>query len=139
MHLAIKKLSADAITPSHAHIGDAGLDFFSNENVTILPNTRHPVATGISMIIPQGHVGLLWDRSGLAVKNGMTLLGGVIDSSFRGEIKIIMYNTGTEPLVITKSMKIAQMLIQPFAQCHIQEVEELNETSRGDKGFGSTG
>ncbi|MBI2572993.1 dUTP diphosphatase [Candidatus Woesearchaeota archaeon] len=139
MHLPIKKLSPDAILPQYAHAGDAGLDFFSNEHVTILPNERHAVATGIAMAIPFGYVGLLWDRSGLAVKNGIKLLGGVIDASYRGEIKIIMYNTGTEPLVITKGMKIAQMLIQQYQQCTIQETNDLPDTSRGDKGFGSTG
>ncbi len=139
MHLSIKKLSPDAILPQYAHQGDAGLDFFSNENITILTNQRHAVATGIAMAIPFGHVGLLWDRSGLAAKQGITLLGGVIDASYRGEIKVIVYNSGSEPLVITKATKIAQMLIQQFQPCTIQEVQELPDTSRGDKGFGSTG
>src|SRR3989344_2853663 len=106
MNLPIKKTQPDAILPQYAHTGDAGLDFFSNQDVTIQPNQRHAVATGIAMAIPFGYVGLLWDRSGLAAKNGMTLLGGVIDASYRGEIKVIMYNTSTEPLVITKGMKI---------------------------------
>ena len=139
MIIKIKKIHPDAIIPRYAHEGDAGMDIFSAENIIIKPNERIACKTGISMHIPENHVGLIWDKSGIALKNGVTTLGGVIDSGYRGELQIVMINLSKENYNIKEGNKIAQMLIQKIENPKIQEVEELDETSRGDGGFGSTG
>ncbi|MFH1682767.1 MAG: dUTP diphosphatase [Candidatus Woesearchaeota archaeon] len=139
MTIKIKKLNEDAIIPRYANPGDAGMDFYSNENVLINPGERKLVSTGISMAIPEGYVGLIWDKSGIASKHGMKTMAGVIDSSYRGEIKILLHNLNIEEYKIEKGNKIAQMLIQPVEQKEIIEVDELSETERGAGGFGSTG
>lgn len=135
----IKKLSPDAILPSYAHEGDAGLDFYSMENFILTQGMRRAVSTGISMELPPGYVALVWDKSGLAAKKGITVLGGVMDSHYRGEYKIILYNTDPDDFVIKKGDKIAQVLIQPVETAQIQIVEELSKTTRGEGRFGSTG
>ena len=139
IQVKIKKLNPQAKIPSYAHEGDAGLDIHSIEDLTILSNERKLIATGISMALPDGYVSLVWDKSGLAAKNGITVLGGVIDSHYRGEYKIILFNTTKEPFEIKKGDKIAQILIQKVERAIIEEVAELEETSRGFGGFGSTG
>jgi len=136
--IKIKKLNLEAIIPSYAHEGDAGMDIFSCEDVIIKPNERHLVSTGISIELPEGYVALVWDKSGVANK-GIKSMGGVIEYTYRGEYKIILYNTSKEPYEIKKAQKIAQLLIQPIITAEIQEVLELSETKRGDGGFGSTG
>ena len=125
--------------PQYAHPGDAGMDFFSNENILLKPGERKLVATGIAMAIPQGYVGLLWDKSGIASKFGIKSMAGVIDAGFRGEITILLHNLSTEEFQIEKGMKVAQMLIQPVEQKQLLEVQELDETERNDGCFGSTG
>ena len=139
MVIKIKKLTEGAKVPQYAHPGDAGMDFFSNEEMILRPEERKLVSTGISMAIPEGYVGLFWDKSGLAVKNGIKTMAGVIDAGYRGEIKILLHNLSTEEFKIEKGMKIAQMLIQPVEVREIVEVEDLEETERGEGGFGSTG
>jgi len=139
MVLKIKKLTESSIIPKYFGPREAGLDLYSNEETILQPNERRIVPTGIAMAIPENHVGLIWDRSGLAAKNGLKTMGGVIDSTYRGEVKIIMHNLSTEPFTIEKGMRIAQILIQPITQKQILEVEELDETERKDSGFGSTG
>lgn len=139
MTIKIKKLAEDAIMPKYAGPKEAGMDFYANEKVMIEPNQRKIISTGIAMAIPQGYVGLLWDRSGLAAKNGLKTMGGVIDSTYRGEIKIIIHNLSNECFAVEKGMRIAQMLIQPVEQKQIIEVKELEETERSSAGFGSTG
>ncbi len=139
MKIPLKKLTDNAILPQYAHQYDAGMDLFSNEEVELQPNTRALVATGIAMAIPQGMVGLVWDKSGLAVKSALTTLAGVIDSTYRGEIKIAIYNLSDEVYKIEAGQKIAQMLIQPVEAPELEEVVELEETQRGEGGFGSTG
>jgi len=136
--IKIKKLVSDAKIPSYAHLGDAGMDIYSNENLIIKPKHRALVKTGISMEFPEGNVALVWDKSGIANK-GITTLAGVIDSSYRGEIKIALLNIGSQNYEIKKGEKIAQILIQPISQGEIEEVFELNESSRGERGFGSSG
>ena len=139
MELKVKKLSENAIVPNYAHPDDAGFDLYSVEAIEISPMSRVQVATGIALEIPIGYVGLVWDKSGLSHKHGLKTLGGVIDSGYRGEVKVGLTNLGSETYLLEKGHKIAQMIIQQKEFCKIIEVNELSETSRGDKGFGSTG
>ena len=139
MVLRVKKLHPQATIPQYIRDGDAALDLYSSHGTIIPVGERRLVETGIAMAIPSGFVGLIWDRSGLAAKNGLTMLGGVIDSNYRGEIKIIVHNLGTEPFHVESGMRIAQMLIQPVTQKEIIEVEELDDTVRKSDGFGSSG
>ncbi len=134
-----KKLREDAILPCYAHRGDAGLDLYAVDAMGIGPGEQVMVPTGISMAIPEGYAGLVWDRSGLAAKHGLTVLAGVIDATYRGEIKVVIINLGKQPFHVEKGMRIAQMLIQPIALAEIKELEELDSTKRGEGGFGSTG
>ena len=136
--LKIKKLNPNAIIPKYSHEGDAGMDVFSIEDSTLLPGEKKLISTGISASFPKGYVALVWDKSGIANK-GLTTLAGVIDSSYRGEFKILLYNLGKEKYEIKQGQKIAQILIQPVSNCLIEEVKDLEETSRGENGFGSTG
>jgi len=135
----VKKLIEEAILPNYAHEGDAGMDIYSCEDVVIYPGERKLVSTGISMELPHGYVALVWDKSGIAAKNGVTKMAGVIDCYYRGEYKILLYNTIREPFIIKKFQKIAQILIQPVETAEIQEVKDLTDTARGGGGFGSTG
>lgn len=139
MQLKIKKINSEAIVPNYAHPDDAGFDLYSVEAIEISPMSRVQVATGIALEIPIGYVGLVWDKSGLSHKHGLKTLGGVIDSGYRGEVKVGLINLGSETYLLEKGHKIAQMIIQQQESCEIIEVSELSETSRGDKGFGSTG
>lgn len=139
MDLAIKKLNAEAVLPQFAHDTDAGMDLCATETITIAPQQRVLVATGLALAIPTGYVGLVWDKSGIASKAGVTTLAGVIDAGYRGEVKIALLNTGTEVYAIKRGQKIAQLLIQPICHPMLREVEELPAADRGDRGFGSTG
>jgi len=139
MQIKIKKLHPDAKLPSYAHVGDAGMDFFALEKVAVKAGEHIAVKTGISMEIPHGYVGLLWDKSGLAIKEGIKLLGGVIDAGYRGEIQIGLINLGKNTYTFEAGHKVAQMLIQKVESPDLVEVKDLNESSRGEKGFGSTG
>ena len=103
------------------------------------PHDHSVIKTGLKVAIPEGHVGLIWDRSGLAAKNALTTMAGVIDSDYRGEIGVVMINLGKEEFKIEKGMRIAQMLVQPILRLPIEEVDTLEETKRGESGFGSTG
>lgn len=137
--LKIKKLVEDAKIPTYAHTGDAGLDFFAYQTVTIKPGESHSIKTGIAVEIPESYVGLVWDKSGLSMNHGLKVLGGVIDSSFRGEVVMSLFNLSQKEYTLEKGQKIAQMIIQKFEEVIVNEVEELSETSRGEEGFGSTG
>jgi dUTP pyrophosphatase len=139
MILKIKKLVPDAVLPSYAHPGDAGLDMYANETVIINPGESVKIKTGISIEIPDGYVGLVWDKSGLSTNHKIKTLGGVIDSGYRGESLIGLINLGQEPYTIEKGHKVAQMLIQKIERVDVVEVGELADTTRGAGGFGSTG
>jgi dUTP pyrophosphatase len=139
MKLSIKKLHPEAKLPTRAYPTDAGLDLYSVENITIAPGQRHGVATGIAMAVPDGYVGLVWDKSGVALNGGITCLGGVVDTQYRGELKVIVFNTSSESYEIKSGQKIAQLLIQEVALPEVVEVENLDTTQRGVEGFGSTG
>jgi len=125
--------------PGYAHPGDAGLDLRSCEVLVIGPGERALVPTGLRFAIPEGYVGLVWDRSGLAVKHGLHCFAGVIDSGYRGEVKVVLANLGAGPFSVERGMRIAQMLIQPVAAASLIRVESLEESRRGEGGFGSTG
>lgn len=139
MQIKIKKVNDGATLPNYAYNGDAGADLFSCEETIINPGKRVVVNTGVAMAIPDGYVGVIWDKSGLAVKHGIHTMAGVIDSNYRGEIKIVLKNLGDEDFVVNKGMKIAQILIKKVEMPEFLEVEELNESDRGEQGFGSSG
>jgi len=140
--LRIKRLDTGLPVPRYAHEGDAGLDLYSGESVTLEPMQRSLVPTGIAVAIPEGFAGFVQPRSGLAVRSGLGIVNtpGLIDSHYRGEIKVIVINLDPEdPVVIGRGDKIAQLVIQPVARCSLVEVDELDATARGEGGFGSTG
>ena len=134
----VKKLSPDAIMPTKGNTTDAGIDIYTNETYTLQPGERHMYTTGISCAIPDGYVALLWDRSGLGSK-GIHRFAGVIDSGYRGEWKVIIWNSTNEPFEIQAGDKIIQCIIQKFEPAEITEVDSLQESDRGEKGFGSSG
>lgn len=137
--LKIRRLREDAKIPHYAHPGDAGLDLFSLEDVTLAPRIHRAVPTGIAIEIPDGYVGLIWDKSGLSITHGLKTLGGVIDSGYRGEVLVGIINLSEAAYTIRKGEKVAQMIIQKKEAIEVEEFEELSETSRGERGFGSTG
>ncbi len=134
-----KKLLPAAILPRYNHPDDAGMDFFALDTVVIQPNERKIIPTGIALAIPKGFVGLIWDKSGIAAKHGLKTMAGVIDAGYRGEVRILVHNLSNQAYTVETGTKIAQMLIQPVEQKEIKEVKELDDTSRGEGGFGSTG
>lgn len=139
MKIKFQKILEDAIIPHYAHYGDAGMDIFSIEEIFLKPGERKSIRTGLKMELPEGYVLLIWDKSGLATKNGIKTIAGVIDSNYRGEILIALINLSDTVFEIKKGQKIAQALIQKVECAEIEEVESLNETPRGEEGFGSTG
>lgn len=139
MKILLKKLKEDATMPSYAHEHDAGMDLYAAENVALPAGTIAKVPTGISMAIPEGYVGLVWDKSGLAINYGLKTLGGVIDSGYRGEVLVGITNISDREYTIEKGHKVAQVLIQKVESPELEEVADLPFSRRGDKGFGSTG
>lgn len=138
MKLKVKKLNPDAKLPLYGHKGDAGMDLFSSLDYVLPKSEIYAVPTGICVEIPKGYVGLIWDKSGVSLK-GAHRLAGVVDAGYRGEIKVVMVNLSQNPFVIEKGMKIAQLLIQTVEEPEIVEVKDLEDSSRGEGGFGSTG
>ncbi|KKT20690.1 MAG: DUTPase, dut [Parcubacteria group bacterium GW2011_GWB1_43_8] len=139
MLIKFQKILDEAIIPHYAHQGDAGMDIFSVEETIIKSGERKSVRTGVKMELAEGFVALVWDKSGLALKNGIKTMAGVIDSGYRGEIGVVLANLSGQDYKIEKGQKIAQMLIQKVERAEIEEVKELSETKRGAGGFGSTG
>ena len=136
--LRVEKLDERAKLPQKAHSGDAAFDLYANDYYSIAPYAQALVATGIKMAIPEGQVGLIWDKSGLA-NSGITTMGGVIDSNYRGEIKVIIKNLSEEVFNIVPGQKIAQILIQAISHLEISEEKISDNTAREAKGFGSSG
>ena len=137
-----KIFDEEVIAPSYAHAGDAGLDLRSTANLIIEPGKRCIVPTGIAFEIPDGYAGLIIPRSGLAAKHGISIVNapGLIDSGYRGEIKIILLNTSNdEAFNIQKNDRIAQIMFVPYCTANLNLVEELNESERNLGGFGSSG
>lgn len=139
MKIFVQKMDPSAKLPKYVYEGDAGMDLFSFENVEVKAGERCLVSTGIKIVVPTGYAGLVWDKSGIATKHHITTIAGVIDSNYRGELKVALTNLGKESYNIKKGEKIAQMLIQPVVSGEIKEVKELEDTERGEGGFGSSG
>ena len=125
--------------PEYATEGAAGADLRAAESVTLPAGGRAAVATGVSVEIPAGYVGLVWPRSGLAVRHGIDTLAGVIDSDYRGELKVVLVNHGDEPFRIAPGDRVAQLLVQRVERVRFTATEQVAETARGSGGFGSTG
>ena len=141
MKLLVQKIEEDAIVPYKAHKEDAGMDLFSIEDKTLKPMERKLIRTGIKIELPKNTEAQIRPRSGLALKNGITVLNtpGTIDEGYRGEIGIILINLSKEEFRVEKGMKIAQMVIKPIININVEVTRELSESSRGEDGFGSTG
>ncbi len=137
----VKKLSPDAKMPQAARSGDVAYDLYSSVDYELKPRERYAVPTGIALEIPEGYEGQVRPRSGLALKEGVTVLNtpGTIDSGYRGEVKTIMINLGEKPFKITKGMRISQLAIRPVPEVELIEADVLSDTERGEGGFGSTG
>ena len=138
MELRIEKIHPAAKLPSYGHPGDAGLDLSAATDHVLKTGEVYAVPTGIKMAIPRGYVGLIWDKSGISLK-GDHRLAGVVDAGYRGEVQVVMINLSGATFEIKAGMKIAQMLVQPVLEVEVGEAEDLDDTSRGEGGFGSTG
>ena len=141
LELKIKKIHSDAVIPSYVHEGDAGFDLVSVEDYVLRPGERRAIGTGLQVEIPEGYEMQIRPRSGLAFKQGVTVLNspGTIDVGYRGEIKVILVNHGDGNYEVKKGERIAQGVINELPKVTIVEVSELSETARGEGGFGSTG
>jgi dUTP pyrophosphatase len=143
LDLPVLRLDPDLPLPAYARSGDAGVDLVAREDVTLAPaGGRALVPTGIAIALPDGYAGFVQPRSGLAFKHGVTCLNtpGLIDSGYRGELKVCLINHDPiEPFDVKRGERIAQLVIQAVEQVDFVEVEVLDESERGDKGFGSSG
>ena len=142
MNLPIKRLDPLLPLPCYAHDGDAGLDLYAAHDLTLAPGERALVSTGVAIAIPDGHAGFVQPRSGLALRSGLSFVNtpGLIDSHYRGEIKVIAVNLDPKSkLEVRRGDKIAQLVVQRVERCEPIEVDELDPTARGEGGFGSTG
>jgi dUTP pyrophosphatase len=142
MELRVIKLKDNAVIPTRAHPGDAGLDLYSTEIAHLGPGERWSVGTGIALEIPEGHAGLVLPRSGLAREHGIALVNapGLIDAGYRGEVRVLLLNTDpAETVRIEAGARIAQLMVTPVAIAEPVEVTELSDTARGESGFGSSG
>lgn len=137
--LLVKKLVEHAIVPRRATDGAAGYDLSASEDATVPSRGRFAVSTGISIGLPEGTYGRIAPRSGLAYKFGINVFAGVIDIDYRGEVKVILYNSGVHPFVIQRGDRIAQLIIEKIETPDVAVVMDIDETARGDGGFGSTG
>jgi len=141
IEVPVRRLRDDAVLPSQAYDGDAGLDLAAAEGVTIGPGERAVVGTGLAVAIPSGYTGLVVPRSGLAARSGLGKVNspGVIDAGYRGEVRVVLLNTDREqPFVVEPGMRIAQLLVVPVPPVRLVEVDELPESERGERGFGSS-
>ncbi|MCF7865730.1 MAG: dUTP diphosphatase [Candidatus Pacebacteria bacterium] len=139
MKLKIKKLHPNAKIPSYAYHGDAGFDLYVPEVITLLPGDRKTIPLGIAVEIPDGYVGLMFDKSSLSHKQGLKTFGNVIDSGYRGEIHAGLINQSGQAQTLEAGQKIIQMLIIPVITVDIEETYTLSESGRGGGGFGSSG
>jgi dUTP pyrophosphatase len=134
-------LRPDAVVPDRAYAGDAGLDLTSCERVELAPGERALVPTGLAVAIPEGYAGFVQPRSGLASRHGISIVNtpGLIDSGYRGELRVTLLNTDRgEPFTVEAGMRIAQLVILPIPEVELVEVDELPESERGARGFGSS-
>ncbi|HYY64580.1 MAG TPA: dUTP diphosphatase [Gaiellaceae bacterium] len=141
IELAIQRLRDDAVVPERAYAGDAGLDLAACERAELGPGERAVVATGLAVAIPDGYAGFVQPRSGLAARHGISVVNapGLIDSGYRGEVRVVLLNTDrTEPFVVEPGMRIAQLVVLPVPELELVETDELPESERGVRGFGSS-
>lgn len=139
MQLKFKKIHPTAKIPSYAYAGDAGLDLYISEDLVLKKDERKSIPLGIAIEIPDGYVGILFDKSGLSHKHGLKSYGGIIDSGYRGEIHVGMINLSNKDYEFKVGDKIIQILIMPVLQAEVVECEELSESDRGEGAFGSSG
>lgn len=137
--VAIKLLTEKAKKPTKANKTDAGFDLYSLDNIVVPNQSRQVIRTGVSLEMPDNLAGLIWPRSGLAVKQGIDVLAGVIDAGYRGEIMVCLYNTSKHDVNIEQGDRIAQIIFQEVPEISMFLSESLNESDRGDGGFGSSG
>lgn len=135
----MKKLHPEAILPRYAHATDAGMDLFTVEDFTLAPGEFRQVHTGVAIVFPAGYAALTWDKSSLSHLRQIKTMGGVFDADYRGEYIIGLINLGSEVHTFAKGDKIAQLIIQKVEHPAIVEVEDLDDTARGEGRFGSTG
>ncbi len=141
IELPFRRIHPDAVLPERAYSGDAGLDLVACERVELAPGERETVGTGIAVAIPEGHAGFVQPRSGLAARHGISIVNtpGLVDSGYRGELRVILLNTDArETFVVEPGMRIAQLVVVPLAPVDPVEVEELPDTERSVRGFGSS-
>ncbi len=141
VNVKITKIKDNAIIPAYAKAGDAGVDLCSTEEYELAPGERKLISTGIKIALPEGHEAQVRPRSGLAIKHGISIVNtpGTIDAGYRGEIGIILINHGQEPFKVESGMRIAQMVINQIEHAEFEEVDALDETERGEGGFGHSG
>ena len=139
MKVRVKRLDSNAQLPCHMTEGDAAVDLRSVESCVIKAGQKHIVRSGLAFEIPKGYAGLVWDRSGLAAKHEIHTMAGVIDSNYRGEVRVVLKNFSDKDFEVSVGDRIAQMLIQPVQEIEVDDADELSETGRGDKGFLSSG
>jgi dUTP pyrophosphatase len=140
--LPVRRLRPDAVLPNRAYAGDAGLDLAACERVELGPGERAVVSTGLAVAIPDGYAGFVQPRSGLAARNGISVVNspGLVDSGYRGEVMVVLLNTDRrEPFVVERGMRVAQLVVVPVPGVDVEEVDELPETERGVRGHGSSG
>tara|TARA_R110000868_G_scaffold18531_1_gene81312 strand:+ start:749 stop:1174 length:426 start_codon:yes stop_codon:yes gene_type:complete len=135
----VKLLNEEATVPTKAHRSDAGYDLYASEDAVIVGRQRTTIKTGVSFDMAEGLAGLIWPRSGLSVKKGLDVLAGVVDSGYRGEIMVCLYNTSDEDVEINRGDRIAQIIFQEVPVVSLMLREELETSQRGSNGFGSTG
>ena len=141
MQLPITRLRPEAVVPERAYAGDAGMDLSSCERIELAPGERALVPTGLAVAIPDGHAGFVQPRSGLAAKHGITIVNtpGLIDSGYRGELQVALLNTDArEAFVVEEGMRIAQLVVLALPEIELVEVDELPDSERGVRGFGSS-
>jgi dUTP pyrophosphatase len=141
MQLPITRLRPEAVVPERAYAGDAGMDLSSCERIELAPGERALVPTGLAVAIPDGHAGFVQPRSGLAAKHGITIVNtpGLIDSGYRGELQVALLNTDArESFVVEEGMRIAQLVVLALPELELLEVDELPDSERGVRGFGSS-
>jgi dUTP diphosphatase len=139
--LAIRRLRQDAVLPRRSYPGDAGLDLSACDAVELGPGERGVVPTGLAVAIPEGFAGFVQPRSGLAAEHGLSVVNapGLIDSGYRGEVRVVLLNTDKErTFVVEPGMRIAQLVVLPVPELDVEEVAELPESDRGERGFGSS-
>jgi dUTP diphosphatase len=141
IELPVRRLRPDAVLPTQGYAGDAGFDLAACERVELGPGERALVATGLAVAIPEGYAGFVQPRSGLAAKHGISIVNtpGLVDSGYRGELKVALLNTDLrETFVVEPGMRIAQLVVLPVPEVELVEVDDLPESERGVRGFGST-